>query len=387
MKYGFLVLLGLIILVSWSCDKTVEEVDPEVPVFYNVNDFVMGVDLSYVNAVQDYGGTYKDENGETDPFIILKNKGANLVRVRLWNNPQWQTPLYGSPYYSNLQDVEKTIARAKKAGMAVNLDFHYSDNWADPGKQETPAAWKNLNANDLRDSVYQYTLDVLNQLHKKNLTPEFVQIGNETNGGMLFPLGKVNNNEWGNFTALLNAGLAAVQDFETASGKEVQTILHVAQLQNADWWANGVINLGKVAPFDILGLSHYFVWSEVHDMNEIKNIIASLISKYKRKVMVVETAYPWTFENADSYTNIIPGTKGETGYGVSRDAQIEYMEDLTSAIYKAGGSGIMYWEPAWISSTLRDQWGKGSSWENNAFFDFGGNVLPVVKFMTKDYSK
>lgn len=387
MKYGFLVLLGLIILVSWSCDKEVEEVKSEEPVFYDHDEFVMGVDLSYVNAIEDADGSYKDENGETDVFKILKNKGANLVRVRLWHDPQWQKNLYGAVKYHHLPDVEKTIRRAHEAGMAVNLDLHYSDNWADPAKQETPAAWENLPFDLLKDSVYQYTIDVLQHLASKNLTPEYIQIGNETNGGMLFPQGRVTNGKWNAFADLLNSGLKAVKDFEQTSGADIKTILHVAQMQNADWWANGVINLGGVSEFDILGISHYFVWSEVHDMTAIQNSIADLSFKYKKKVMVVETAYPWTSANNDTYGNIIPGTKGEVGYGVTREEQLRYMTELTASIFKAGGTGIMYWEPAWISSPLKDQWGQGSSWENNAFFDFGGNVLPVVKFMTADYSK
>ena len=102
--------------------------------------------------------------------------------------------------------------------------------------------------------------------------------------------------------------------------------------------------------------------------------------------MIVETAYPWTSNNADSYNNIIAGTSGAMGYGISKEDQLKYLKDLTQAIISGGGIGIMYWEPAWITSSLRDPWGTGSSWENNAFFDFSGNVLPAIDFMTHSYS-
>lgn len=384
MKPFSLGLLLIFTLLSTNCNTQVEEDLPKTKV-YNHEEFVMGVDLSFVNGLEDNGAKYFDETGAKDPFKIMKESGANLVRVRLWHSPKWQENIYGSQKYSTLSDVEKTISRAKANGMAVNLDLHYSDNWADPAKQETPAAWQNLSLDILKDSVYQYTLKVLNHLNSKNLVPEYIQIGNETNGGVMFPRGQVINNQWNNFGQLLSAGLKAVKDFEASSGKDLKTILHVAQLQNADWWANGVINTAKVNDFDILGISHYFLWSNVHDMNTIRNNIADLSYKFKKKIMIVETAYPWTSASKDNYPNIISGNVGESGYAISAEEQKRYMEDLTEAIFLGGGSGIMYWEPAWISTNMKDQWGTGSSWENNAFFDFDGKLLPVVEFMTKNY--
>jgi len=354
--------------------------------FYPWTQFVMGADLSYVNQVQDYGGIYKDSGVAKDPFIIFKNHGANVVRVRLWHNPQWLAPLNNGRLYNDLADVAKTIQRAKDAGMAVNLDFHYSDTWADPAHQQKPAAWNGLSFALLKDSVYQYTLNVLNYLKNRNLTPEMVQVGNENNPGMIFPDGQVVSNNWTSFADLLKSGIKAVRDFSATSTIKPQIILHVAQLQNADWWANGVINLGGVTDFDILGLSHYFNWSTVSSMNEVGTNIRNLKTKYGKKIMIVETAYPWTSNNADSYNNIIPGTSGAVGYGVSKEEQLKYLKDLTQQIISAGGSGIMYWEPAWITSSLRDPWGTGSSWENNAFFDFSGNALPAIDFMTHAYS-
>jgi arabinogalactan endo-1,4-beta-galactosidase len=385
--------MGVVFLMNMvSCSKPSDTSQPtpappaDLRVFYSWDKFVMGADLSYVNHIQDYGGVYKDSGVIKDPFVIFKNHGANVVRVRLWHNPTWMAPLNGGKIYSDLKDVEKTIQRAKAAGMAVNLDIHYSDRWADPGSQQTPAAWNGLALNILKDSVYNYTLNVLTYLKSKNLTPEMVQVGNENNQGMLFNVGKVTGNNWTPFADLLKSGIKAVRDFSATSTIKPQIILHVAKLTDADYFANGVINLGGVTDFDILGISHYYVYSTLTTMSAVSTTIAALKTKYNKKIMIVETAYPWTTQNADSYNNIIPGTTGFNGYGVSPEEQYKYMKDLTQQVISGGGSGIMYWEPAWITSTMKDEWGTGSSWENNAFFDYTGNTLQAINFMNFAYT-
>lgn len=344
----------------------------------------MGVDLSYVNQVEDYGGIYKDSGKVKDPFRIMKDHGANTVRVRLWHTPTWVANLNNGKMYYDLYGVEKTMQRAKDNGLAVNLDIHYSDRWADPAHQETPAAWAGLGIDILKDSVYNYTLAVLNYYKSKDLVPEMVQVGNETNSGMLWPAGKVEGSDWQNFAILLNSGIKAVRDFSASSPAKPKIILHVAQLQNGEYWVSALTQNG-VTDYDILGLSHYAKWSTVPTMNEVAVKIKNLKNLSGKEVMVVETAYPWTGDNADSYTNIMSVADKAPGYDVSIQDQFRYMKDLTQSIINAGGKGIMYWEPAWISSGLNDGWGKGSSWENNAFFDFNGNTLPVIDHMCEPY--
>lgn len=344
--------------------------------------FSIGGDLSYVNQIQDNGGIFRDSTGAIkDPYAILKQHGANTIRLRLWHNPTWQLPLTGGKLYSNLPDVARSIQRAKAQGLAVNLDFHYSDDWVDPSKQETPAAWKNLSFAVLRDSVYRYTLETLRYLEQKGLTPEMVQIGNENNIGMLHPHGRIANNDFSAFGQLLNAGIQAVRDFSKTASIKPRVILHVAQLQNADWFAKGVTTSGGVQDFDYLGVSHYFKWSTVNTLTEAGTLMRTLKTKYGKPVMVVETAYPWTSQNADSYANIIAGDKGADGYGVSAAEQKRYLQDLVRQVQDAGGAGVHYWEPCWISSRLRDRWGTGSSWENCALFDFSGKPLPGLDFL------
>lgn len=382
---GLLLILFSILSFSFSCQKKSPQPEPEGKKVYQWDQFSMGVDLSYVNQVEDYGGIYRDSGRVNDPFRIMRDHGANTVRVRLWHTPGWVAQLNNGKMYYDLYGVEKTMQRARDHGMAINLDIHYSDRWADPAHQDTPAAWAGLGVDVLKDSVYNYTLAVLNYYKSKNLVPEMVQVGNETNSGMLWPVGKVEGNEWQNFAVLLNSGIKAVRDFSAGSGVKPKIILHVAQLQNADYWVSGLKQSG-VTDYDILGLSHYAKWSTVPTMNEVSVKIKNLKNLSGKDVMVVETAYPWTGDNADSYTNIISVTDKAMGYDVSIQDQFRYMKDLTQSIINGGGKGIMYWEPAWISSALNDGWGKGSSWENNAFFDFSGNTLPVIDYMCQPYT-
>jgi len=375
------VFLCLSVLLSCNRNNAGQETEKKI---YAWNEFSMGVDLSYVNQVQEYGGIYKENNTEKDPFLILKEKGANTVRVRLWHTPTWTAGLNNGKMYCDLYDAEKTIRRAKQLGMAVSLDFHYSDRWADPAHQDTPAAWSGLVLSVLKDSLYNYTLSVLNYLKSKDLVPEMVQIGNETNNGMCWPVGKAENNNFENFAELLNSGIKAVRDFSQTSAIKPKIILHEAQLQTANWWMQHLYTR-NVTDFDIIGLSHYAKWSDVKTMQGVTDSLKALKTRFGKPVMIVETAYPWTGANADTYNNIFSAADTAQGYGISLDEHLRYMKDLVQAVINAGGIGVQYWEPAWITSSLNDGWGIGSAWENNAFFDFHGNVLPITGYMTFKY--
>lgn len=149
--------------------------------------FYFGSDLSYVNEMENCGAIYKEDGQAKDPYAIFADHGNNLVRLRLWHTPSWYDQLNGGQRYSDLADVRKSIQRAKAQGMKVLLDFHLSDNWADPAKQVVPKAWSNVvdNLPVLKDSLYRYLYQTLTELHTEGLLPEMVQIGNETNKGIL----------------------------------------------------------------------------------------------------------------------------------------------------------------------------------------------------------
>lgn len=375
----------VILFTTLSTDcSTKPKASSQKTTHYKWDEFNMGVDLSYVNQVEDYGGIYKDSGKVKDCFQILKYHGANTVRVRLWHNPVWVADLNNGKKYYDIYGVEKTIRRAKEAGMAVSLNLHYSDRWADPQAQETPAAWTGLPLQILKDSIYNYTLAVLNYYKSKNLTPEMVQVGNENNNGICWPVGKIVKGDYTAFGELLKSGIRAVRDFSTTSAIKPKIILHEAQLQTVGDWMKGITNAG-VTDFDILGLSHYTKWSTVKTMQGVTDTIRKLVSDYGKTVMIVETGFPWTTENADSYNNIFSAADTAIGYSISPKDQYQYLYNLTQAVIDGGGKGVQYWEPAWISSRVNDSWGIGSSWDNITLFDFNGNVLKGADFMRQPY--
>jgi len=349
--------------------------------------FVMGADLSYVNQILEHGGVYRDSGQVKDPYRIFKDHGANLVRLRLWHTPAWTKEVYGSAgtkMYNDLADVIVAIRRSKNAGLAVNLDFHYSDTWADPQKQGIPAAWVGLDFNTLKDSVYQYTYQTLKTLNDEGLMPEMVQIGNEINPGMLLPFGGYATNGWPKLGELINSGIKAVRDVSKLSDIKPLVILHVAQPENVESWFSYVTRSGDVSDFDILGFSYYSKWSDI-SIRDISRYVTNFKKAFKKEVMIVETAYPWTVENADTYSNIFNAGDAEPGYPITPEGQLKYMVDLTKAVMDGGGMGIMVWEPAWISSAAKDPWGTGSAWDNCTFFDFDGNVNQGMGFMQHKY--
>ncbi len=337
-----------------------------------------GADLSYANEMEDCGGEYREDGQPRDPFELFAERGANLVRVRLWHNPTWTA-------YSTLDDVRRTKQRTKAAGMQTLLDFHYSDDWADPSKQVIPAAWQGLPFDTVRDSLYRYTHDVLNALHVEGLLPEMVQLGNEINPGLLLPHGSTSN--WTQLGALLNEAIRAVRKVESSSGQPIKVMLHVAQPEHVHPWIADAVNEGGVTDFDVIGLSYYKNWSHV-PLNQLADYVSRLATAFGREVIVVETAYPWTLAGIDGANNILGSEALESGYPATPDGQNRYLMDLNQAVLDGGGNGIVYWEPAWVSTACSTRWGQGSHWENATFFDFNNEneVLPAIDYMTAAYT-
>lgn len=338
--------------------------------------FYFGVDLSYVNEVEDCGAVYYENGEQRDPFELFADHGANLVRARLWHNPDWTD-------YSTLPDVKRTFQRAVDAGIDTLLDFHYSDNWADPGRQEVPVAWEDIeDTQALADTLYQYTYDVLMELHAENLTPAFVQVGNETNPGML-NVG-LDYNDWDRQTVLFNAGIRAVRDFAAETNTHPQIILHIAQPENTGWWFTQAEDAG-ITDFDVIGISYYPQWS-TFSIADMGAQVSYLRQRFGKDVMVVETGYGWTRDAVnESAGNIL--NQGIRGYAFSPEGQRDFLIDLTQSLISNGGLGIVYWEPAWVSTECSTRWGQGSHWENATFFDFQNNneLLPGADFLNHDY--
>ena len=320
-------------------------------------DFYFGNDLSYVNEMEDAGAIYKENAQPKDVFHIFAGHGTNLVRVRLWVDPSWwqsplQQPAGVKSFYNDIVDVTKTIRRSKEAGMNVMLDMHFSDFWADPGRQLVPRKWISVanNINLLRDSVYNYTKRILTGLNKQGLMPEIVKVGNETSGGFINQIPQDNNSfevkstistSWARHAILYNAAIKAIREVGATASVNPKIALHFSnKLSGQVWNYQNVINNG-ITDFDVMGISYYFSWHG-GSIQELQSTIASLKANFpKYQPMVVETGYLWSTKNYDSMANIINDPDPQY-LPVSPEKQLEYMIDYTRAVMKGGGIGVVF---------------------------------------------
>jgi arabinogalactan endo-1,4-beta-galactosidase len=337
-----------------------------------------GVDLSYVNEVQDCGAEFRLAGKRRDPYELFAEQGANLVRLRLWNNPDWTN-------YSNEADVVRSSERAKKAGMRVLLDFHYSDDWADPQKQTIPAAWTGDigDADKLAAHVYEYTRAVLARLGERGLMPYMVQVGNEINTQMLRPAGtKGEPIDWARNAKILNAGVRAVREARAADGSSPKVMLHVAQPENVEPWFAAAVAAG-VRDFDYIGVSYYPKWSSL-DLPQAEKALVAVNRRFSRPIIVVEVSYPFTLQDAaDKAPNLLGEDSLHPGYPATYVGQKRFMDAVVQMTLRAGGVGVVYWEPAWVSTPCKTRWGTGSHWENATLFDFRkqNELTPAAEFL------
>ncbi|WP_299177942.1 arabinogalactan endo-1,4-beta-galactosidase [uncultured Brevundimonas sp.] len=347
--------------------------------------FYFGADLSYVNEMEDCGAIYRKDGQARDPYALFAELGTNLVRVRIWNDAEWTD-------YSDLDDVRETIRRARAAGMEVLLDFHYSDDWADGDKQIVPKAWRSIRDDTpaLSKAVYDYTFETLRALDAEGLMPDQVQVGNETNPEMMGELDWKTTRpgiDWERNAALFNAGIKAVRDAGAQSSIQPLVMLHIAQPENvepwfADAWKHGVTD------FDLIGVSYYRKWS-TQGLDGLEQTINRLRHRYPAEVVVVETAYPFTTDSADDSPNLLGEDSLLPGYPATYEGQRQYMHDLTQRVKFAGGVGVVYWEPAWVSTPCSTRWGQGSNWENATYFDWrrGNEPTPAASFAQEVYQE
>lgn len=365
-----LALLLLILVASCRDLPTIPKPPEEPEVLY------LGADLSYVNEMEDCGGEFRSAGQLVDPIELFRDKGANIVRFRLWHSPSWTD-------YSNLVDVKKSISRAKTEGFSILLDFHYSDDWADPGSQEIPSAWSGASTKEeLGQLLYDYTYDVLTELYLEDLLPDMVQVGNEINNGLLRWQGQTGI-DWENTVYYLNQGFAAVSEVEDDTGEEIETMVHIAQPENADWWFPEAFSAG-LGPFDWVGLSYYPVWSDVN-LEDLSGRLENIKTQTNRDIMIVETAYPHSLNDVDNANNILGSNALVQGYPATPEGQKAFLVDLVEEVVSGKASGVIYWEPAWISTGCSTRWGQGSHWDNATFFDAENNneALPAFDFLTR----
>lgn len=315
-----------------------------------------------LNRVEDSGAVFYEDSDQVDPVVILKQYGINTVRLRLWHNP-----IEG---YSNLNDVLSSAERAKSESLDLILDFHYSDTWADPANQEKPIAWQGIPFQVLCDSIELYSQHVISKLKQQNTLPRYVQIGNETDCGILWPEGYVcdssdNEFQWGQLKKLYRHAIKGINQplFDNDTLKIISHVSH-----NGSWYFNNLI--GDSLDFDVLAISYYPMWhGSLNDLNEDINYLSI---QFQKPILIAETAYPFTLNWNDNINNIL-GLESQLleGYNASEIGQFLFIQDVITLIKNNNfGLGISYWAPEWISTDTY-----GSSWENQALFDFDGEIL------------
>lgn len=306
------------------------------------NVFAKGGDVSWLPEMEKESNFkfYNDNGVAEDCLKILKDHGINTIRLRTWVNPSMVD--WKNGHCSKSETVAMAV-RAKQAGMRVMIDFHYSDTWADPGKQVKPAAWASHTFPVLLTDVYNYTFDVMTALVAAGVTPEWVQIGNETTPGMLLPEGSTSN--WSQLAQLINKGYDAVK----AVSATTKVVLHLDQGNNNArfrWWFDNAKNYG--AKYDVIGMSYYPFWlSESPDytlsINDLGANLNDMVTRYGKEVMVVEVGGLDT--NAQN----------------TKDMLIAVINKVR-AVPNNAGLGVIYWEPqgsrTWTGYNL-SAWGSG----------------------------
>lgn len=321
--------------------------------------FIAAADISSYPEIALANPKFYDlEANEKDFLAILKENGINTVRLRIWVQPK--------NMHSGFKEVKDFAQLLKNKGFHIWLTVHYSDTWADPANQQTPSMWQGLDFKRLKDSVYTYTKDIVTQIK-----PDYIQIGNEINAGLLHPHGNINTN-YQHFLELIQTGVLAVRQHST----DCKIILHFAGLQHSDWFFDQV----KTIDYDIIGLSYYPIWHGKSFM-DLKSTMQGLSATYQKKIIIAETAYPFTLGWND-WTNNIVGQSDQLilpECPATAEGQRNFVSQVKKVVRETpNGIGFCYWGAeliAWNGSQATN----GSTWENQALFDFNNRALPVLK--------
>lgn len=363
-------------------------------------EFIKGADFSTLPEIERCGGKYYDNGVEGPLEKILAGYGFNYSRIRLWNDPY--SPK-GEPYGAGTNDIEAAVIiakRSKAAGMKILLDIHYSDFWADPGKQYKPKAWKGLDSAELEKALFDFTYASVCRLAEEDCIPDMVQVGNEITNGFMWP--DAMKPEWDNIVRLLNAGIRAVH----AADKNIQIMLHLDSGHNGamhrDWFDNYIKHGG--AGFDIIGLSYYPLWNG--PVKGLTDNMRDLAVRYGKPVVIAEVSECFSTEDYAEYEMLAPSErKGAAAkkdlvqnleYPPTYQGQSDFMKafiDEIRSIPDNKGAGFFYWEPGWIPvrgsgwaytpafEYINEKGPCGNEWANQVLFDYEGNALPALQII------
>lgn len=362
--------------------------------------FILGADVSTLEQVERHGGRFSNEDGRPASALqILRVSGVDWVRLRLWHTPVNAEDVFegdrrvsrrGDPVGGGDNDLARTIRLARRArgqGLKWLLDLHYSDFWVDPSRQDKPAAWASLHGAELEAAVQRYTREVLTALHQAGCDPDMVQVGNEINGGLLWPDGQNWQRTPGEkvggdagFTALLRAGIAGVRETDALRGGRLPVVLHLANGgDNALYRRSFDLFERARLDYDVIGLSWYVYFHG--PLTGLRANLEDLASRYHRPMLVVETAYAWTLDNGDDAPNVLNAERvAASGYPASVSGQSALLHDLIQTVAAVpGGLGVMWWEPAWLPVPgVGWRTGDGNGWDNQTLFDTSGRALPTL---------
>jgi arabinogalactan endo-1,4-beta-galactosidase len=322
-KKSIYLFLSFLIIYIFCVNKIKAQNAIQPAISDNAIRFAKGADISWLPQMEASGIKFFNENGESeDCFKILKDHGINSIRLRTWVNPSNDKQ---SGHCSKDETVAMAV-RAKKWGIRVMIDFHYSDSWADPGKQVKPKAWESLNFDQLKIALFNYTFDVMSSLKNAGVTPEWVQVGNETPDGMIYPEGSTNN--WSQLAQLINKGYDAVKTVNAGT----KVILHVDRGNDNQRFRNWFDNAKKYdAKYDVIGLSYYPYWLDgnpdyILSIDDLGNNLIDISSRYNKEVMVVEVG----------------------GEDLKPQNTFEMIMAVIKKVKKVPGGkglGVFYWEP------------------------------------------
>jgi len=322
-------------------------------------DFILGVDASSVIAEEQSGVRYFDFDGEEqDVFLTLAENGVTHIRVRVWNHPY---DAAGRGYGGGNCDVDKAEEigrRATAAGMRLIVDFHYSDFWADPGKQFAPLAWEGMDVGEKSEALYRFTCESLERLKKAGADVDMVQIGNETNGALC------GETEWNAVLQLLQAGSRAVREVLP----EARVAVHFANPETRDRYAFYARQLDDFGlDYDVFASSYYPYWHGT--LENLTSVLSAVAQTYGKQVMVMETSYAYTAEDTDFFGNTIgEGSAVVRNYPYTVQGQANAVRDVIDAVaHIPNGIGVCYWEGTWISV------GGGSREANSALWESCGS--------------
>lgn len=315
------------------------------------DDFIMGMDISSVVSEFNSGVTYQDFDGNiidnvSDFCQFLAECGVTHVRVRVWNDPEDAS---GNSYGGGANDIAAAVQIAEgcaDAGLKMLVDFHCSDFWTDPGKQQAPKEWTDYSVERKSEALQTFLNDSLEQIRATGAEIAMVQIGNETNNGF------IGETDHADMCTLFQAGSSAVRAFNSEHDTDIKVVIHVTNPESSNMtrWA-GILD-GNGVDYDILATSYYPSWHGT--LSNLKSQLETVKSEYGKEVMVAETSYPFTLDETDGHENTVREGNNDTmmtdiQYPFSAQGQASYLRDLIDTVNQAGGIGVYYWESAWIT--------------------------------------